>query len=248
MHGKRHWLHVFSNEELTAYHIDAKHGVEAMEHMGLIPRYQGVLIHDCLGAYFTFGNCRHGLCNIHLLRELTYLHEELDQTWAAIMIELLLKAEDLAERELAREEGSPRVIGKGRLEKTLKSYDGILAMGYRENPEPPPKPEGQRGKPARGKALNLLDRFDKYREEIMGYFLYPGLYPFDNNLSERDVRPTKVREKISGTFRSEEHARGFCLIRSVISSGRKQGRRMLETLSGLITNPTKLGLSLAKGS
>lgn len=245
--GKRHWLHVFSNGELTAYHIDAKRGAEAMERMGLIPRYQGVLIHDCLGAYFTFQNCLHGLCNAHLLRELIYLHEELGQTWAAIMIELLLKAKDLAEREVAREEGSPRVIGKGRLEKTLKSYDGILAMGYRENPEPPPKPKGQRGKAARGKALNLLDRFDKYREEILGYFLYPELYPFDNNLAERDIRPIKVREKISGTFRSEEHARGFCLIRSIILSGRKQGRRVLETLSELIKNPGGIGLSLAEG-
>lgn len=248
VHGKRHWLHVFATGELTAYHLDAKRGTEAMERMGLIPRYQGVLIHDCLGAYFTFQNCRHGLCNAHLLRELIYLYEELDQTWAAIMIELLLKAKDLAERELEREEGSPRVIGKGRLEKTLKSYDNILTFGYRENPEPPPKSKGQRGKPPRGKALNLLDRFDKYREEIMGYFLYPGLHPYDNNLAERDVRMTKVREKISGTFRSDEHANGFCDIRSIISSARKQGRAMLATLSDLITHPSKLGLSLAQGS
>lgn len=248
LHGKRHWLHVFGTEELTAYHLDAKRGVEAMERMGLIPRYRGVLIHDCLGAYFTFLMCWHGLCNAHLQRELTYLFEELDQTWAAIMIELLLKAKDLAEREMAREEGSPRIIGEGRLKKVLESYDAILTFGYAQNPEPPPKPKGQRGKIARGKALNLLDRFDKYREEILGFFLYPGLYPYDNNLAERDVRMTKVREKISGTFRSEEHAKGFCDIRSIISSVRKQGRAMLATLSNLITRPSELGLSLAQGS
>lgn len=219
-----------------------------MERMGLIPHFRGVLIHDCLGAYFTFLMCWHGLCNAHLQRELTYLFEELDQTWAAIMIELLLKAKDLAEREVAREEGSRRIIGEGRLEKMLKSYDAILELGYSQNPEPPPNPKGQRGKVARGKALNLLDRFAKYREEILGFFLYPGLYPYDNNLAERDVRMTKVREKISGTFRSEEHAEGLCGIRSIISSGRKQGRSMLATLSDLVTRPSELGLSLAQGS
>jgi transposase len=147
-----------------------------------------------------------------------------------------------------REEGSRRVIGEGRLKKILNRYNEILSAGYTLNPEPPPKPKGQRGRVARGKALNLLDRFDKYREEIMGYFLYPGLYPYDNNQAERDVRMMKVREKISGTFRSEEHAKGFCDIRSIISSARKQSRAMLTTLSELIGQPTTLGLSLAQGS
>lgn len=248
LHGQRHWLHVFGTGKLTAYHLDAKRGTAAMERMGLIPRYRGVLIHDCLGAYFTYVKCRHGLCNAHLQRELTYLFEELDQTWAALMIELLLKAKDLAEREMARVEGSARVIGEARMQKMLESYDAIVALGYEQNPEPPPKPKGQRGKVARGKALNLLDRFAKYREEIMGFFLNPGLYPYDNNLSERDVRMMKVREKISGTFRSEEHGKGFCDLRGIISSARKQGRAILATLGDLITRPYELGLSLTQES
>lgn len=248
LHGQRHWLHVFGTEKLTAYHFDAKRGVEAMKRMELIPRYQGVLIHDGLPAYFTFTNCEHGLCNAHLLRELTYLFEELDQSWAAVMIELLLKAKDLAEREEMREAGSRRVIGEGRVKKMLKRYEEILTFGYAENPEPPPKAKGQRGRVARGKSLNLLDRFAKYRDEILGFFLHPGHYPFDNNLSERDVRMMKVREKVSGTFRSEEHAKGFCNIRSIISSARKQGRTMLATLGELINRPTTLGTSLAEGS
>ena len=248
LHGRRHWLHVFSTEKLTAYHLDAKRGTEAMERMGLIPRFDGLLLHDCLGAYFTFKNCLHGLCNAHLQRELTYLHEQLDQAWAADMIGLLLEAKELAAREMNREEGSRHVIGKGRTEKVLTRYDEILKAGYSINPEPPPKPKGQRGRVARGKALNLLDRFDKHRDEIMGYFLSPGLYPYDNNQAERDVRMAKVREKISGTFRSEEHAKGFCEIRSIISSTRKQGRAMLKSLSELITHPAKLGSSLAQGS
>jgi hypothetical protein len=248
LHGKRHWLHVMGTDLLTCYHLDAKRGREAMERMNLLPHFKNLLIHDCLGAYFTFTYCRHGLCNAHTERELTYLHEQLGQAWAAEMIELLLEAKDLAEREINREEGSRRVTGEGRLGKILNRYNKVLSAGYALNPGPPPKPTGQRGRVARGKALNLLNRFDKYREEIMGYFLYPGLYPYDNNQAERDVRMMKVREKISGIFRSVEHANGFCDIRSIISSARKQRRAMLTTLSELISHPSTLGFSLAQGS
>ena len=248
LHGQRHWLHCFSTGQLTAYHLDAKRGVEAMERMDLIPRYQGLLMHDCLSAYFTFDNCRHGLCNAHLQRELIYLYEELDQSWAAIMLELLLKAKDLAERETARAEGSRRVIGKGRIRKMRQSYEQILTFGYRQNPEPPPRSDKQRGRVARGKALNLLDRFAKYQEEILGYFLNPGIQPYDNNQAERDVRMMKVREKISGTFRSADHAKGFCDLRSIISSARKQGRAMLPVLGELLRAPFRLGNLLANRS
>ena len=101
LHGRRHWLHVFSTASLTCYHIDAKRGGEAMERMGLLARFRGNLIHDFLGAYYRFQNCRHFLCNAHLLRELTYLHEQMDQPWAADMIELLREAKKLRDRQRA---------------------------------------------------------------------------------------------------------------------------------------------------
>lgn len=246
LHGQRHWLHVFGTEDLTLYHLDAKRGREAMDRMGILPNFRGLLIHDCLGAYFTFKDCCHGLCNAHLLRELTYLHEQLEQGWAKDMIDLLLEAKKLSERELNRAEKSRKVIGKGRLEKILTTYHEILAAGYAHNPEPPPKPKGQKGRVARGKPLNLLDRMSKYWEEVLGYFFYPGLYPFTNNLAEQDVRMMKVREKISGTFRSAEHGKGFCDVRSIISSATKQGRGMLETLANLIASPLSLGQSLTQ--
>ena len=248
LHGKRHWLHVLSTDRLTCYHLDPKRGRQAMERMGLLPRFKNLLIHDCLGAYFTFTDCQHGLCNAHLQRELTYLHEELDQSWAREMIDLLLEAKNLAERERAREEQTRRIIGKGRLQKILNRYHTILNQGYLLNPEPPPKPKGQRGRVKRGKALNLLDRLSVRWEQILGYFLYPELYPYDNNQAERDVRPMKVREKISGTFRSEKHGESFCDIRSVISSTRKQGRTILETLTEMLSSPEALGQSLAQGT
>lgn len=248
LHGKRHWLHVFGTESLTCYHLDPKRGREAMERMGLLARFKNLLIHDCLGAYFGYPDCLHGLCNAHLQRELTYLHEQLDEEWAGEMIELMLEAKDLAEREMNRDENSRHVIGEGRLQKILTRYDDLLACGYALNPEPPPREKGQKGRPKRGKILSLLDRFDRYRQEIMGYFLYPGVWPYDNNQAERDVRMMKVREKISGTFRSGEHGKGFCDLRGIISSSRKQGRSILESLTRLMASPADLGNSLAQGT
>lgn len=248
VYGERHWLHVFCTDRLTCYHLDAKRGRAAMERMGLIPEFENLLIHDGLSAYATFTQCLHGPCNAHHQRELTFLHEELDQEWAGELTELLLEAKDLAERECNREEGSRRVIGEGRLNRIIKQYHHILEKGYQINPEPPPKPKGQKGRVKRAKALNLLDRLSRDWEKVLGFFLYPGLYPYDNNQAERDLRPMKVREKISGTFRSKEHGTHFCALRGVISSARKQARPILEVLRSLVLTPATLGESLAQSA
>ncbi len=244
LHGRRHWLHVFCTATLSCYHIDAKRGSEAMERMGLLTRFRGNLIHDFLSAYYRFSDCRHFLCNAHLLRELTYLHEEMDQPWAADMIELLREAKKLRDRERCRPLGSRRVIGEKTLLRIQMQYCRIVLEGLALNPEPPPPPKAKRGRVKRSKALNLLIRLDERYEEIMGFFEYDQV-PFDNNQAERDLRMMKVREKISGTFRSDAHASAFCDIRSIISSARKQSRKIIGTLADLIRSPLTLGQRLA---
>lgn len=128
----------------------------------------------------------------------------------------------------------------------MARYIQIVIEGFAINPEPPPPPPGTRGRVKRGKALNLLHRLDTRPCEIMGFFALPEAgVPYDNNQAERDLRMMKVREKISGTFRSEAHGKAFCELRGVVSSVRKQGRSMLESLRDLILSPAKLGESLA---
>lgn len=244
--GKRHWLHVFSTSFLTCFHLDAKRGAQAMVRGGMIPGYCGNLIHDCLGAYGTFGNCLHYYCNAHLQRELTYVHEEMKQAWAKDMIDLLLEAKELADREKSRPPDARRIIGEVAVNRIMARYSRIVIDGFAVNPEPPPPPPGTRGRVKRGKPLNLLRRLDTRACEIMGFFALPESgVPYDNNQAERDLRMMKVREKISGTFRSEEHGRAFCELRGVVSSVRKQGRRMLESLKELVVSPAQLGESLA---
>jgi transposase len=241
--GKRHWLHVFSTGWLTSFHIDEKRGVEGMTRTGLLERFTGSLVHDFLSSYYRL-LCRHFLCGAHLLRELTYLHEEMDQPWAGDMIELLLEAKSLREREDARAANQRKIIGEKTRERIRRQYCEIVLEGFALNPEPPPPPEGKRGRVNRGKPLNLLIRLEEHYEEIMGFFEYEGL-PFDNNQAERDLRMMKTREKISGTFRSVEHPRAFADLRSIISPVRKQSRNLLGTLMEMFRTPHSLGESLA---
>ena len=244
LHGKLHWLHVFSTAKLTSYHIDAKRGGEGMDRLGLLSGFRGALIHDFLASYYRFG-CEHFLCGAHLLRELIYLEEQLDQPWAAELIALLVEAKKLSDRERDRPEGARRVIGEKTRQRISMRYCQIVLAGLELNPEPPPPPEGRRGRVKRSKALNLLIRLDERYEEIMGFFEYDQV-PFDNNQAERDLRMMKIREKISGTFRSDQHAQAFCDLRGVISCAAKQARNQLETLTALLRSPADLGYDLAK--
>lgn len=243
--GNRHWLHVFSTAKLTSFHIDAKRGHEGMNRPGLIGRFRGKLIHDFLSSYYRL-LCWHFLCAAHLLRELIYLHEQMDQPWAKDMIELLLEAKKLRELEDARGPEERRVIGEKTRRRIRNRYCGIVLDGLAINPEPPPTPN-RRGRVKRSKALNLLIRLEDRYEEIMGFFEYEGV-PFDNNQAERDLRMMKTREKISGTFRTEEHALLFADIRSVVSTARKQSRNLLGTLAEMFRAPGQLGDSLVDGA
>ena len=247
MHGKRNWLHVFSTAVLTCYHIDAKRGSEAMLRMGLLERFRGALMRDCLGAYNLFTACWHFYCNAHLQRELVYVLEQMEQEWAGEMIDLLLEAKKLREREDARSPGQRRVIGAATRQRIQTRYCEIVTRGLKVNPEPPPPPSGEKkpGRIKRSKSLNLLIRLDTSYARVMGFFEYENV-PYDNNQAERDLRMMKVREKISGTFRSEEHAQAFCAIRSIISCAHKQSRGMLTTLAALLESPESLGTELAK--
>ena len=245
LHGKRHWLHVASTDKLTCYHIDEKRGRQALENFGLLTGYQGHAVHDFFSTYLTFEECTHGLCNAHLLRELTYLHEDLDQEWAGGMIALLLDAKRLRKREDERDAGSRRIIGERTRQRIRERYGQLLHEGFEHNPEPKSPPPGTRGRPARGKSLNLLKRLEERYEQIMGFFEHECV-PFDNNQAERDLRMMKVREKISGSFRSAANAKAFCDLRSIISTTRKQSRSIIGCLTELFHSPGKLGKMLAK--
>jgi transposase len=220
--GRLHFVHVTSNSRLTHYAAAAGRGRTAMEEAGVLPRYRGTCIHDGWPAYSFYTQCRHALCGAHLLRELTFFAELSEETkaWAAPLKELLLEMK--AEVEHAGAEGGRRVADD-KLAELTGTYDRLIAEGLEAQP-PPDVPEQ-----VRKQARNLLLRLGRRKEEVLLFLTDPRV-PFDNNQAERDLRMVKLQQKVGGCFRSEEGARQFCRIRSYVSTMRKHGRGVLESL------------------
>lgn len=242
LQGKLAWLHVACTARLTYYALHAKRGQQAMTAIGILTRFLGWAVHDGLASYQAFGQCRHALCNAHHLRELTFVAEQLGQQWAADLKALLGEMQHAA--VAAARAGLPAVPEEER-QTFLQRYDDVLALGVAANPLPPPTDNGRQR--AKGKARCLVDRLHQHRTEVLA-FLADLTIPFDNNQAERDIRMTKVRQKISGCFRSEEGAAHFCRIRGYVSTLRKQGLPIFAALSQTIAGTPLMPRTTASSS
>ena len=223
--GKLHWLHVASTLDLTYYHVHRKRGQAGMEAGGILPEFQGGAVHDHWSSYLKFDNCQHYFCNAHHLRELQFIVEQYQQSWAADMAQLLrdIKAEVEATPAPAMS------LPPERLVHYEAEYDQLIAKGLAANLPPDDPPPKKRGRPKQAPPKNLLDRLQKYKSGVLA-FMYVFHVPFDNNLAERDVRMVKVKQKVSGAFRTQTGADNFCAIRSYISTVRKQGHNVIEAM------------------
>jgi hypothetical protein len=159
----------------THYQIHQKRGVEAMNEIGILPKFKGKAVHDGWKSYNQH-ECIHNLCNAHHLRELVFIHEQFNQAWAEKMIQLLCKINESV--KVAKLEGK-------------NALEALIVTG----------------------------------------FMYEFEVTFDNNLAERDIRMTKLKLKISGTFRSEDGANAFARIRGYIYTLKKQGLNVLHALT-----------------
>ena len=225
--GELQWLHVGSNAHVTCYRIHPARGAEAMRAMGVLPGFAGYAVHDHWGPYFSFEGVLHVLCNAHHLRELVHAHEQYGQAWARWLIRALVEAH--REVEAAKARGDTQLEERA-IDRIERRYRRILKKGETELPGGPAPGRGARGRGKRHKVANLHARLRDFQPEALG-FVYDFERPFDNNLAERDVRMIKVRQKISGSFRSEEGAAMFCRIRGYVSTARKQGRNVMESLT-----------------
>ena len=210
--GKTVWLHSLSNAERTLYHIDPKRGYDAIERRGILDDYNGCLVHDFWPAYFKL-LCNHAMRNQHIIRELTYFEES--YSWAVRMKALLLQA---CENPLEHS-----------FEQWQETYSKILAEGYAQIGFEPEKDRKQKGRAAKPKELNLLERLDRHQSSVLA-FLEDTEVPFTNNQAEQDVRMAKVKQKVSGCFRSWHGAKLFATIRSYISTSIKQKQGVFEAL------------------
>ena len=227
--GKRKWLHCVSNSSWTYYYPHEKRGSEAMDEMGILPNFKGLLCHDHWKPYYKY-DCTHCLCNAHHLRELQRAWEMDKYNWAkAIMILLLDASRAVGE---AGGQLAPKDSKKYR-----NRYDKILAEGEIECPPPDEgqRKKGQRGRLKRSKSRNLLERLRDFKDDVLRFMDNVDV-EFTNNQGERDIRMVKVQQKISGSFRAMRGAHIHARIKSYLSTCSKNGLGTREALELLFNN------------
>jgi transposase len=210
------WLHTACTEYLSYYSVHLKRGSEAMLDIGVLPNSRGWAVHDGLKGYFGFETVRHALCNAHHLRELQFASEQYEADWAKQMQKLLLKM---------KTHDDVQTLTKKRIRKLAAEYDDLIRQGLEVFPIQP-RPPDHKGRFAQHPVTNLLIRLRDYREAVLAFIHHPEV-PFDNNLAERDLRMMKVKQKISGCFRTWTGAEVFAAVRSYLATARKQGMSML---------------------
>jgi len=213
--GKRNWLHNASNAKFTYFYPHSKRGCDALDEVSILPFFRGVLCHDHWKPYFQYG-VSHALCNAHHLRELERAWEQDNQQWAKKMAELLKEINNATYDAGGHLDAIASEVYRSR-------YRALLEEADKECPPPDESlRNGRRGKLARSKSRNLLERLRDFEADVLR-FMVEDEVPFSNNQAENDLRMTKVQQKISGCFRSLDGAKMFCRIRSYLSTCRKQG-------------------------
>ena len=240
INGDLFWMHVASTARETFYAVTKKRGKEGMDTAGVLPKVRGTMVHDGLESYQHYDQCAHALCNAHHLRELRALEEQ-GIAWAKRMIGLLVEMKAAVDAARGRGAGRPEAEVVGAF---LARYDREVARAWKDVGPPAkemvrrPLKDGSvliefREVRRKSKSYNLLLRLDERRGQVLR-FLTEAWVPFDNNQAERDLRMAKLKQKISGGFRSEAGAAAFCRLRSYVSTTRKQGKAVLAALQAAI--------------
>jgi transposase len=227
--GKLYWIHSASTQYLTHYHIHERRGQKAIDEAGILPKFKGIACHDHWKSYFSYDS-RHSLCNAHHLRELKYLEKQLKQTFAPKMADLLTTINQ------AKSESETCKFSEQEIASYEKSYDKIVAEGLAANPKKQPYPNNKkRGATKQTPAYNMLRRLRDYKQEVLA-FMYDFQVPFTNNQAEQDVRMIKVKQKVSGCFRTFNGAEEFADNRAYLSTSRKNGENVFQAIKAAFEN------------
>jgi transposase len=219
------WLHIAATGWLTYYRIGADRG-------DMLSGVSGTVVHDHWQSYFTMPGVEHALCNAHHLRELQALSEIEQEDWSRRMQTLLRRACHV--EHLSRDK--KQVPNQRLIDLISRRYDAIVAIGIAFHEGLPALPQKLKkdgtpraGRPKRRAGHNLVVRLGNHKEAVLRFLSNPDV-PFTNNQAERDGRMMKLKQKISGCFRSVEGANDFAVIRTLIGTAKKQGWGVIQSL------------------
>jgi transposase len=216
--GKLQWLHTASSLLYTYLFVHERRGRVALDsEKSVLNRINGWLVHDCWSSYFKYHTMHHAICGAHILRELEGLIENGQSKWARVFKTYLMNVFEMPLEE--------RVKRRDHIEERFS-----LICGLGEKAEPPPrKTPGKRGKYKRTKGRNLVERLIRNKEAVLA-FAFNREVPFTNNLAERDIRPAKVKQKVSNCFRTLSGAEIYARIAGFVSTARKHDRNVFSEL------------------
>jgi len=225
----KHWIHIYCANDITLKFLHKSRSQEAINDIGIISEYRGIIIHDCWASYFSYKNNSDALCGSHTLRELVFFEESNNYKWVIDMQKLLKETchkVSISKKKKLSFRGFKRV---------QKNYRKILSDGKKEMPEVPSKQKGKRGKLPKSDAHNLLERLQKYEDAYL-LFAENSDVSFTNNRAERNLRMAKVKQKVSACFRTEKYARAYCRITSYLQTMANKGINPLIAIESTLTN------------
>ncbi len=225
LNGKLNWLHLATTATHVHYSTHEKRGRQAMEAAGILPKFQGIAVHDHWKPYWQYHDCAHALCNAHHLRELRYCEQLTGQQWPVELRHLLVEGKKAV---AAAQAENKTQLPEEQVSDLLKRYDLQIEIGLKAFPIHAHEP-GKKGRTRQEEPTNLLMRLRDFKSEVWR-FLTDWQVPFDNNQAERLVRPVKVKLKVIGGFRSGGGAKAFCVIRSIWETNKLNRINPFDTL------------------
>lgn len=225
VNDSQHWLHCLCDEKWSYLVLHKKRGSKAMDEIDILSGFRNTMVHDFWKPYYKYGQAVHGICNAHIMRELAYVEEQKHQNWAKSMQNLLMEIHENRNILMSQKETRFQTLV---LEAYLLRYDSIIRQGMAENPMPQ-KPKGKHGRTGKGKVLCLLERLCDYKGDVLR-FAADWTVPFTNKEAERTIRFSKVKQKVSGCFRTEKGAEDYMQIMSFASTAKKHGMSYFEAV------------------
>lgn len=221
VNGEQNYIRNFSIKDTVVYHAMNSKSIEALKELDFLKQYAGILLHDHETALYHFGT-DHAECNVHIIRYLRKNMEETGNRWSDDMISLLC--------EMNRSRKECMAQGKSAMPaEKIADYEGryfsLLKKGHEEN-----RTSARRY--AKKDEMTLLKRMEKYSHNHL-LFLHDFSVPFDDNISERDLRKAKNRQKMAGGFRKDSGHEMYCSIMTIIETLKKREMGIIENIKKL---------------
>ncbi len=212
INGKLNWMWVWQTKELSYIHSDKSRGKLAIDKKFEKGLPKSILVTDRHSSYFNMNVSDHQICLAHVLRELIYLTEfDKNQSWSAKLTELIRDAIHKRKTKLWTDIDRESIMEK--FNRLLE----ISTEGFHQ------------------KTIALLKSLTKFKEYVFKFLFEPDV-PYDNNASERAVRILKVKQKVSGMFKTDIGADTFSQIQSIAQTAKKNNQNPFLAILAVANN------------